>query len=75
MCPPASAQNVIDGCVAGGVPALVLTSSASVVFEGRDLHAVDEAAPYAAHPMDFYTHTKIEGGWEGVLGREVAGSG
>lgn len=51
--------------MAGGVPALVLTSSASVVFEGRHLHRVDEGAPYAARPMDFYTHTKIEGGRHG----------
>lgn len=33
-------QNVVDGCVAGGVPALVYTSSASVVFDGHDLHKV-----------------------------------
>ena len=36
-------QNVVDGCVAGGVPALVYTSSASVVFDGQDLHKVGEA--------------------------------
>lgn len=56
-------QNVVDGCVAAGVPVLVYTSSASVVFEGRDLSGVDESTPYAARPMDFYTGTKIEGGW------------
>jgi sterol-4alpha-carboxylate 3-dehydrogenase (decarboxylating) len=54
-------QNMVDGCVAGGVQTLIYTSSASVVFDGHDLHKVDEAAPYAARPMDYYTHTKIEG--------------
>ena len=56
-------RNVINACVRGGVPRLVLTSSASVVFSGRDLIDVTEAEPYAARPMDYYTHTKIEGGW------------
>lgn len=55
-------QNVIDGCVAGGVARLVYTSSASVVFEGRDLVLVDESQRYAARAaVDYYTHTKIEG--------------
>lgn len=54
-------RHVIDACVTAGVPRLIYTSSASVVFDGRDLHAVDEAQAYAAKPMDFYTHTKIEG--------------
>lgn len=53
--------NVVDACAAAGVPRLVYTSSASVVFDGRDLYAADEATPYAARPMDYYTHTKIEG--------------
>lgn len=38
--------------------AQVYTSSASVVFEGKHLHNVDEAQPYAKKPMDYYTHTK-----------------
>ncbi len=56
--------NVVEACAAAGVPRLVYTSSASVVFEGRPLYAADESVPYAARPMDYYTHTKIEG--EGV---------
>jgi sterol-4alpha-carboxylate 3-dehydrogenase (decarboxylating) len=60
-------QNMVDGCVAGGVQTLIYTSSASVVFDGHDLHKVDEAAPYAARPMDYYAHTKIEGAFLAVL--------
>lgn len=51
-------QNVIDACVTHNVPRLVYTSSASVVFEGKDLVNVDERTPYAAKPMDYYTGTK-----------------
>lgn len=58
-------RNVVEACVRGGVPRLVLTSSASVVFNGRDLVDVTEDEPYAARPMDYYTHTKIEGRWRG----------
>lgn len=54
-------QNVVDACVREHVPALVYTSSASVVFSGKDLVDVDESTPYAARPMDYYTVTKIEG--------------
>ncbi len=54
-------RNVKDACLAHGVKALVYTSSASVVFEGKDLFLVDESTPYAAKPMDFYSETKIMG--------------
>lgn len=54
-------QNIIDACIANGVEKLLFTSSASVVFEGKHLYNVDESTPYAAHPMDYYTQTKIEG--------------
>lgn len=54
-------RNVIEACVAGGVRTLIYTSSASVVFDGRDLFMVNEDTPYAARPLDFYTTTKIEG--------------
>lgn len=53
-------QNVIAACIEVGVPRLVYTSSASVVFEGLPLVDVDETCPYAAKPMDFYTGTKME---------------
>ena len=54
-------QNVVDACVIQAVPKLVYTSSASVVFEGKDLVNVDETTPYAANPMDYYTGTKVNG--------------
>ena len=51
-------QHVIAACQALGIGRLVYTSSASVVFEGRDLLHVDETMPVAKKPMDFYTSTK-----------------
>ncbi|NXA01089.1 NSDHL protein, partial [Nesospiza acunhae] len=38
---------------------LVLTSSASVVFEGTDIKNGSEDLPYAQKPIDYYTETKI----------------
>lgn len=52
-------EHVIWACQQLSIPKLVYTSSASVVFEGRDLLDVDETAPYAK-PMDFYTNTKAK---------------
>lgn len=37
----------------------MLTSSASVVYEGTDIQNGTEDLPYAASPMDYYTETKI----------------
>ena len=39
---------------------LVLTSSASVVYEGKDIENGTENLPYASRPMDYYTETKIQ---------------
>ena len=52
-------QHVIAACVQQKVPKLVYTSSASVVFEGRDLNNINETAPYATKPLDYYTETKV----------------
>jgi sterol-4alpha-carboxylate 3-dehydrogenase (decarboxylating) len=52
-------QNIIEGCVTQGITKLVYTSSASVVFDGKDLFNVDEETPYAKNPIDFYTETKV----------------
>jgi 3-beta hydroxysteroid dehydrogenase/isomerase family len=41
------------------VQRLVLTSSASVVFEGRDLCNGNEELPYARKTVDAYTKSKI----------------
>eukprot|EP00201_Polytomella_parva_P013241 CAMPEP_0175051864 /NCGR_PEP_ID=MMETSP0052_2-20121109/8043_1 /TAXON_ID=51329 ORGANISM="Polytomella parva, Strain SAG 63-3" /NCGR_SAMPLE_ID=MMETSP0052_2 /ASSEMBLY_ACC=CAM_ASM_000194 /LENGTH=323 /DNA_ID=CAMNT_0016316209 /DNA_START=206 /DNA_END=1177 /DNA_ORIENTATION=- len=54
-------ENVIQACKSCGVKALIYTSSASVVFEGKPLKHVDEDCPYASKPMDYYTRTKIDG--------------
>lgn len=51
--------TVIDACKEQGVKALVLTSSASVVYSGKDIKNGDESLPYARKPMDYYTETKI----------------
>ncbi len=53
------AQNIIDGCVTQGITKLVYTSSASVVFDGKDLINANEDTPYAKKPIDFYTETKV----------------
>jgi len=37
----------------------VLTSSASVVYEGKDIENGTEDLPFASRPMDYYTETKI----------------
>jgi len=37
----------------------VLTSSCSVVYEGKDLENSDETAPYAKNPIDVYVETKV----------------
>jgi sterol-4alpha-carboxylate 3-dehydrogenase (decarboxylating) len=54
-------EHVVAACKAAGVPKLVYTSSASVVFEGKDLIGVNEDQPYASRPLDFYTRTKVLG--------------
>ncbi|KAF7468423.1 sterol-4-alpha-carboxylate 3-dehydrogenase, decarboxylating isoform X2 [Marmota monax] len=38
---------------------LILTSSASVIFEGSDIKNGTEDLPYAMKPIDYYTETKI----------------
>lgn len=52
----------------------MLTSSASVVFEGTDIKNGSEDLPYAQKPIDYYTETKIlqekvfANGWIVILG-------
>ncbi|XP_060105692.1 sterol-4-alpha-carboxylate 3-dehydrogenase, decarboxylating [Heteronotia binoei] len=50
---------VIEACKEAGIQKLVLTSSASVVFEGTDIKNGTEDLPYAKKPIDYYTETKI----------------
>jgi len=37
---------------------LVLTSSASVIYEGVDIVNATEELPYPSQPLDYYTETK-----------------
>ncbi|XP_040030684.2 sterol-4-alpha-carboxylate 3-dehydrogenase, decarboxylating isoform X2 [Gasterosteus aculeatus] len=53
-------RTVIQACNEAGVQKLVLTSSASVVFEGTDVKNGGEDLPYAKKPIDYYTQTKIQ---------------
>lgn len=52
-------KNVIETCREAGVQKLILTSSASVIFEGVDIKNGTEDLPYAMKPIDYYTETKI----------------
>jgi nucleoside-diphosphate-sugar epimerase len=53
-------QNVLDACVAGGVPRLVYTSSPSVVFDGRDHLDAGNDLPYPSRFEAFYPESKAE---------------
>ena len=52
-------QNIIDACLAHGVPKLIYTSTPSVVHAGGDLEGVDESAPYATAFETAYPKTKM----------------
>ncbi|KAK3740723.1 hypothetical protein RRG08_048967 [Elysia crispata] len=53
-------NNIISTCQEVGVKRLVLTSSASVVYEGQGIkNGREEELPYAEKPLDYYTPTKI----------------
>jgi nucleoside-diphosphate-sugar epimerase len=51
-------RNVVEACLACGVPRLVYTSSPSVVFDGKDHQQVDESQPYARSHLNHYSETK-----------------
>ncbi|KZT66580.1 NAD(P)-binding protein [Daedalea quercina L-15889] len=51
-------RRVIEAARAEWVQKLVYTSTASVVFDGRDQHGVDESAPYPQVPFDDYNGSK-----------------
>jgi sterol-4alpha-carboxylate 3-dehydrogenase (decarboxylating) len=52
-------ENILNAAILEGVRKVVYTSTASVVFDGRDLIGVDESAPYVEKPLDYYTGTKV----------------
>lgn len=51
-------RSVLAACRAAGVPRLVYVSSASVVYEGRDIENGDEGLPYARRFPAPYAQTK-----------------
>lgn len=51
--------NVIEACRRVGIRKLVHISSASVVYEGRDIEDGDETLPYAEASMSAYVDSKI----------------
>ena len=54
-------ENVIAGCLAAGVKALVYTSSPSVVHAHEDLEGANESLPYPARYLAHYPRTKALG--------------
>lgn len=54
-------RAVLTGCRAGGVRRLILTSTASVVFTGRDLAGANESWPLATQCPSAYPITKAMG--------------
>ncbi len=52
-------QHVLAGCRAAGVTRLVYVSSASVVYEGRDLEGGDESLPYTRISQAAYADSKV----------------
>ncbi len=51
-------QNVLTACEKNQIPKLIHTSSASVVFDGRDMIGVDETVGYPDHYEARYPETK-----------------
>lgn len=50
--------NIINACKINKIKYLIYTSSASVVFDGKDIEGSDESLPYPTHPVSHYTATK-----------------
>ena len=50
--------NIIEACKVSKVKKLIYTSSAGVVYNGNDLHYVDETTPFCDVHMDAYNETK-----------------
>ena len=51
-------ENIINACKVNKIKYLIYTSSASVVFNGKDIEGSDESLPYPPHPVSHYTATK-----------------
>ncbi len=70
-------RNVLEACVAEGVPALVHCSSEDAVHHGGPIRDGDESLPYPARYPNAYCQTKAEGEQLalGAAGRPLARSG
>lgn len=53
-------ENILEACKANGVQRLVYISSASVVYEGRDIENGGESLPYCSVSQAPYADSKIE---------------
>jgi nucleoside-diphosphate-sugar epimerase len=51
-------ENIFHACRVNKIPALVYTSTPSVVFNGQDITGADETIPYAENFLCHYAHTK-----------------
>lgn len=51
-------QNIVNTCLAQGIPRLIYTSTPSVVFNGNDIEGVDESMPYPEKYCTHYSETK-----------------
>lgn len=52
--------NVIEACRQNNIQRLVFTSSASIVFAGKDENGIDESAPVPGYHLSHYQRTKAE---------------
>ena len=52
-------QNVLTACQRGGVAKMIYVSSASVVYEGKDIENGDESLPYSSISQAPYADSKI----------------
>ena len=51
-------ENIVNACRRNRIKWLVFTSSASVVFDGKEIRGGDESLPYPGSPVSYYTGTK-----------------
>jgi 2-alkyl-3-oxoalkanoate reductase len=56
----AGTQNIIEGCRQNSVGRLIYTSSASVIYTGKDMTGGNESLPYPARYMTHYPKTKAK---------------
>jgi len=54
----AGTENIIHACKVNKIKYLIYTSSASVVFNGKNIEGSDESLPYPERPVSNYTATK-----------------